>query len=212
MSETLTYQEAPQPELNADEQESLEVGEQLQQEQETLLAGKYKSSEDLEKAYLELQSKLGAQEKSEEVVEESADEPAEEAEPAEQTSEDNSPQLTQEDVDYLQGMAGGKEGYESMLKWAAGSLEQKEIDMYDAVMERGDPNSVYFAVQALVARYNDATGTDGKLLTGKGSADKQTGYRSQAELVQAMSDPRYETDPAYRNDVIQRLEQSDLTF
>lgn len=212
MSETLTYQEAPQPELNADEQESLEVGEQLQQEQETLLAGKYKSSEDLEKAYLELQSKLGAQEKSEEVGEESTDEPVEEAEPVEQTSEDNSPQLTQEDVDYLQGMAGGKNGYESMLKWAAGSLEQKEIDMYDSVMERGEPNSVYFAVQALVARYNDATGTDGKLLTGKGSADKQTGYRSQAELVQAMSDPRYDTDPAYRNDVIQRLEESDLNF
>jgi hypothetical protein len=212
MSETLTYQEAPQPGLNADEQESLEVGEQLQQEQETLLAGKYKSSEDLEKAYLELQSKLGTQEKSEEVVEESTDEPAEEAEPVEETSQDNSPQLTQEDVDYLQGMAGGKDGYESMLKWAAGSLEQKEIDMYDSVMERGDPNSVYFAVQALVARYNDATGTDGKLLTGKGSADKQTGFRSQAELVQAMSDPRYDSDPAYRNDVIQRLEESDLNF
>lgn len=212
MSETLSYQEAPQPELNADEQESLEVGEQLQQEQETLLAGKYKSSEDLEKAYLELQSKLGTQEKSEEVVEESTDESAEEAEPVEETSQDDSPQLTQEDVDYLQGMAGGKDGYESMLKWAAGSLEQKEIDMYDSVMERGDPNSVYFAVQALVARYNDATGTDGKLLTGKGSADKQTGFRSQAELVQAMSDPRYDSDPAYRNDVIQRLEESDLNF
>lgn len=212
MSETLSYQEAPQPELNADEQESLEVGEQLQQEQETLLAGKYKSSEDLEKAYLELQSKLGTQEKSEEVVEESTDESAEETEPVEETSQDDSPQLTQEDVDYLQGMAGGKDGYESMLKWAAGSLEQKEIDMYDSVMERGDPNSVYFAVQALVARYNDATGTDGKLLTGKGSADKQTGFRSQAELVQAMSDPRYDSDPAYRNDVIQRLEESDLNF
>ena len=65
--------------------------------------------------------------------------------PAEST-EDEEPQLTQEDVDFLQDMAGGKDGYESMLKWAANTLQQKEIDMYDLVMEQGNPNSVYFAV------------------------------------------------------------------
>ena len=37
-------------------------------------------------------------------------------------------------------------------------------------------------------------------------------YRSQAELVAAMGDPRYDTDPAYRQDVISKLEQSDLNF
>jgi hypothetical protein len=66
MAETLSYQEAPQPELNADEQNSLEIGEQMQQDQEQLLAGKYSSPEQLEKAYLELQSKLGAQEPEQE--------------------------------------------------------------------------------------------------------------------------------------------------
>ena len=39
-----------------------------------------------------------------------------------------------------------------------------------------------------------------------------TGFRSQAELVEAMSDPRYETDPAYRADVIALLENSDIEF
>ena len=214
MAETLSYQEAPQPELNADEQNSLEIGEQMQQDQEQLLAGKYSSPEQLEKAYLELQSKLGSQEPEQE--EEPADEPepqeAEAEEPESEEADDSKPQLTQEDVDYLQDLAGGKGGYESMLKWAASSLEQKEIDMYDAVMEDGNPNSVYFAVQAMLSRYNDATGSEGKLLTGKGSSNTQSEFRSQAELVKAMSDPRYDSDPAYRDDIMQQLERSNLNF
>ena len=110
MAETLSYQEAPQPELNADEQNSLEIGEQMQQDQEQLLAGKYSSPEQLEKAYLELQSKLGSQEPEQE--EEPAEEPepqeAEAEEPEPEESDDSKPQLTQEDVDYLQDLAGGK--------------------------------------------------------------------------------------------------------
>jgi len=216
MSETLSYQEAPPTEqLSAEEQDSLQVGEQMQQEQEQLLAGKYKSPEDLEKAYLELQSKLGVKEDIQEEPEAEEQGEAEPEEPEQKTEDDNSDEaseLTQEDVDFLRDMAGGKEGYNSMLQWASNNLEQKEIDMYDAVMERGDPNSVYFAVQALVARYNDATGSDGKLLTGKGSDTQTPGFRSQQELVAAMSDPRYESDPAYRSDVIQKLEQSEIDF
>lgn len=214
MADTLSYNEEPQTELNADEQNSLEVGEQMQQDQEQLLAGKYKSSEELEKAYLELQSKLGSQEKQEEVedVEETVEDQPEPTNEQEPEQESETPELTPEDIDFLHDLAGGKDGYQSMLKWASDALAQKEIDMYDNVMEAGDPNSIYFAVQALVAKYNDATGSDGKLLTGKGSNAPDPGFRSQAELVQAMSDPRYDNDPAYRADVINKLEQSELNF
>lgn len=213
MSETLSYQDAPQAELNSEEQESLQIGEQMEQEQEQLLAGKYKSPEDLEKAYLELQTKLGESSEPEEDTEPQQTEEVAKTEPeTEESTEAEEPQLTQEDVDFLQDMAGGKDGYESMLKWAANTLEQTEIDMYDAVMEQGNPNSVYFAVQALVARYNDATGTDGKLLTGKSSTETGTTFRSQQELVAAMNDSRYDTDPAYRNDVLENLKNSNLDF
>ena len=40
--------------LSAEEQDSLQVGEQMQQAQDNLLAGKYKNAEELEKGYLEL--------------------------------------------------------------------------------------------------------------------------------------------------------------
>ena len=59
MAETLTYEEAPQEEFTPDELDSLKVGEEIEVEQDNLLAGKYKDAEELEKAYLELQTKLG---------------------------------------------------------------------------------------------------------------------------------------------------------
>ena len=63
MADTLTYQNDSDPvtaeeTLTAEEQESLKVGEALQEQQQQLLAGKYKDAEELEKAYVELQKKL----------------------------------------------------------------------------------------------------------------------------------------------------------
>ena len=70
MAETLSMQPnvetTPNENLSAEEQNSLEVGEQMEQAQEQLLAGKYKSAEELEKGYLELQQKFGEDEQPEE--------------------------------------------------------------------------------------------------------------------------------------------------
>ena len=211
MSETLTYTEESSPDLTPDEQESLKIGEEMQQDQDQLLAGRYKSTDDLEKAYLELQQKLGTPEEPEAEAE-TTEEPEQPETTEEPEKEEDVVELTQEDVDFLHDMAGGEESYQSMLKWASSNLTNKEVDMYDSVMDAGNPSAIYFAVQALVAKYGEATGTDGKLLTGGKSSDAVAGFRSQAELVSAMNDPRYESDEAYRNDVLQKLERSDLNF
>ena len=66
MAETLTYDAGTDTvtdgegnNLTPAEQDSLAVGEELVAQQEGLLAGKYKDAAELEKAYVELQSKLG---------------------------------------------------------------------------------------------------------------------------------------------------------
>ena len=219
MSETLSYQEPESTELNAAEQEALAVGEQMEAEQNQLFAGKYKSANDLEKAYLELQQKFSQREPEPEPVEETEEpEAGTEAEVEEQVEEqveetEESPTITQEDIEYLQDLAGGAEGYKSMISWASSNLEAEEIRMYDSIMDGGNPAAVYFAVKSLVSQYTDANGKDGNLLTGKApaaSADKS--FRSQAELVQAMNDPRYDRDEAYRSDVMAKLENSNLQF
>jgi len=212
MAETLTNQEPVSTELNADEQESLQIGEQMDQDQSQMLAGKYKTPADLEKAYLELQSKLGSQDKeseeseeSEEVVDETASE-----ESKEETSEQEVAELTEGDIEFLHDMAGGKEGYNTMVSWASENFDAEEINMYDTVMDSGDAAAIYFAVQSLVSRYGDANGRDGELLSGTAAANTVDAFKSQAELVAAMSDPRYDNDPAYREALLHKLDKSDI--
>ena len=215
MSETLTMNETPadQPEFNADEQDSLAVAESLGGEQ-PLLAGKFKDQQSLEKAYLELQQKLG-EPRDEVQATEDEGEPAEQesAEEEEEVAEEpDGDQLTEEQANQLFEMVGGEQAYKSMIAWAGQNLSPEEIKIYDNVMGSGNASSIYFAVQALFNKYGDATGSDGQLLTGKGTANQTQGFRSQQELVQAMADPRYDRDPAYRQEVMQKLENSDVQF
>jgi len=211
MSETLTLNDAPadQPELNADEQESLAVAEANEGEQQQLLAGKFQDTQSLEQAYLELQRKLG-EPREEEVVSEDVEEQPNQAEEEVESSDDK---LSEAQANQLFKMIGGEQVYKNMMDWAGQTLSPEEVDMYDSVMAKGDPNSIFFAVQALNNKYTDAVGKDGQMLTGRGSASSaNSNFRSQSELVTAMSDPRYDKDPAYRSDVMRKLENSDLEF
>jgi hypothetical protein len=251
---TLTYDatEYQEGEFSQEEQEALAVGEQLHQEQEQLLAGKFRDAEDLEQAYIELQRKLGDPdarqqveqpqqeevETEQEAVENFLDRIWEEAhgeyseetlnqlskmDPAEvaqmyldyrQQIEQNqqTTQLSTEDITELKDVVGGPQEYQNMIAWAADNLSPQEIDMFDAVMDRGDPTACFFAIQALAYRYGDASGVDGELLTGTAPRTSTDAFRSQAEVVRAMSDPRYDNDPAYRQDVYEKLERSNLEY
>tara|TARA_Y100000004_G_scaffold175093_1_gene214392 strand:+ start:1308 stop:1949 length:642 start_codon:yes stop_codon:yes gene_type:complete len=211
---TLTYDPTPadQPEFTEDELNSIEVGEQLAQQQEQLLAGKYENAQELEKAYLELQSKMGndQEEEVEEDPEAEYDEESEEVE--EEVEEEEEYEFTDEDVEALQNIVGGPEEYGQIIDWAKDNLSEQEISMYDHVMESNDPIAMFFAIRALGNSYENAVGVDGELLTGTASSTPQDVFRSQAEVVQAMSDPRYDADPAYRQDVYEKLERSPVQF
>jgi hypothetical protein len=214
MSETLTMNETPadQPEFNADEQDSLAVAESLEGGEQPLLAGKFKDQQSLEKAYLELQQKLGEPRDEVQTTEDEGEPAEQEPDDEEVTEESDSDQLTEEQANQLFEMVGGENAYKSMINGAGQNLAQEEIQMYDNVMGSGNASSIYFAVQALASKYSDATGSDGQLLTGKGVTNQAQGYRSQQELVAAMADPRYDRDPAYRQEVMQKLENSDVQF
>ena len=264
MAETFTNDNSPETEvLTEEEQDSLAVGEKLVAEQEGLLAGKYKSAEDLEQAYLSLQKKLGQEEETDyeesdegyEAEEESDEEVSDDA-PAvslineaseeyyandgalseetierfsEMSSQDlvnayleiqaNNPQqqaqpieLSEAQINTVQNAAGGEANYMNVVNWASTNLSQQQIDAYDSVVDSGNPAAIGIAFQGLQSQYNEANGYEGRMLQGKPASSRGQVYRSQAELVAAMGDPRYDTDPAYRADVVAKLEQSDLSF
>ena len=215
MAETLTMKETPKNSeiLNSDEQDSLAVAESLEGGEQPLLAGKFKDPQALEQAYVELQKKLGEPRDEVQSTEDESEStaPAEEEETSSE-SEADVETLSEAQAQELMDQVGGEKAYKSMLDWAGDNFSKEEIEMYDGVMESGNPNAIFFAVQALQARYNDAVGSDGQLLTGRGAQNTDDSFKSQAELVAAMSDPRYDRDPAYRADLMRRLENSDVEF
>jgi hypothetical protein len=282
MAVNITYDPSEDPEvldaIDSDEKDSLEVGEKLMQEQADLLAGKYKNAEELERAYMELQQKLG----------EGDDDSGEEGEAEEQSDYqrydeegyvdfdsvaeaygeglanafqennidpwemndhfyENDGTLTEEMYDqlneagfsdetidaYLGGLrnqmgyeeagqvlgdgeiadikaiAGGEQGYEQVVEWAGQNLPAEDIEAFDEVINTANEAAVRFAVKALVGQYEDAMGRTPDLVTGKQPV-AGAAYRSMAEVVRDMSDPRYDRDEAYRMDVQNRLARSNI--
>ena len=118
-------------------------------------------------------------------------------------------QLSDADVTEIQSLAGGPNQYENLTKWAETNLSQEDIKAFDDVMNTGNKAAVRFAVKALNSQYEDAVGRTPDLVTGRTSTrgDK---YRSMAEVVRDMESPQYDADPAYRADVQQKLERSNL--
>jgi len=100
--------------------------------------------------------------------------------------------------------AGGEEAFKQMAEWAAASLPASERALFNKTVAEGSVDQIRFAVAGLKARYEATNGREPKL-TGGGQGGEQAGFRSQAEMVSAMSDPRYKVDAAYRADVAKKL-------
>ena len=301
MAETLTLNTDPDSATNVEnltpeEQDSLQIGEQMVAEQEQLLAGKYKNAEELEKAYVELQKKIGGQ--GDEASETTGNtESSETQTDSEETNEANdysegyledgnvnydlvndaygeqlgnifknadvdpwaiskhfhenngtvtdemfnslvdaglskesvtayldgravesgytgnqTTDVSQADIDSIKKSVGGETEYNNLVSWAGQNLDKKSIEGFDSIIETGNPDAIKMAVSGLKSQYENANGYEGRMLTGKAPKSSGDVFRSQAELVNAMSDPRYDNDPAYRQDIIEKLDRSDMNF
>ena len=265
MAETLTVNTDPDSATNAetlspDEQDSLEIGEKMIAEQEQLLAGKYRNAEDLEKAYIELQKKLGDDSK-EEAQPEATDEtndpveispniqliadastefndkgeitPETLAKFEEMSSKDlvsaymemqslaskgnatestQSPDLSDADINAIKNSTGGEQEYSKIINWAEQNLPRSTVDAFDKLCDNGDVQAIQLAVNGLKAQYENANGYEGRMFSGKAPQTSGDVFRSQAEVVQAMSDQRYDRDPAYRQDILEKLDRSNVQF
>jgi len=119
--------------------------------------------------------------------------------------------LTDSQVNEVFNAAGGQRQYEQLVGWAAENFSEAEIEAFDNIVDTGNMAAINLALQGLQSRYQDNMGYEGEMIQGKPARSMDV-FRSQAELVRAMSDPRYDNDPAYRQDVISKLDRSDLNF
>jgi len=277
MPEGITITEPQSPALSPENEEMLKaMAGQEEQSSAELLAGKYKSVEELEKGYKELQSKLGNRTEPTGSETSQDDEGNQDGEADQETPEPSGDakeiygefigsrleeagidfgdmntrwqqtgELTGEDytqleeagfakpmVDaYLAGLQykaaqdsdlsaqqissikaefGGDQGYNQMLEWAGSNLTQEEIEGFNQIVNGNNLASIKLAVSGLHARYSQASGREPKLIGGRAAKSSNDRFESSAQLIEAMSDPRYNNDPAYRRKIQDKLSRSSI--
>jgi hypothetical protein len=277
MPEAVTITQSENPALSPENEEMLAAlaGEGDDKPAE-LLAGKYKSVEDLEKAYKELQSKLSRGEslppKAEDnntADDQDGGDDEEDDKPAGDAREiygdliggklddagidfqdmnvrwQQSGTLESGDYDqlaeagfnkdmvdaYLSGLQykaaqdtalsvkevtsikeslGGEAEYNKMIQWAGANLPPEEVEGFNQIINTQPMSAVKMAVAGLHARYTAVEGREPKLIGGRASKGSSDKFESTAQLVEAMSDPRYSKDPAYQRKIQEKLGRSSI--
>ena len=123
----------------------------------------------------------------------------------------SSEDLTDAEMNSIYNSAGGEAEYGRLTAWAAENLPETHLDAFNKVIDNGEALAIQMAVAGLRSEYENQEGYEGRMLTGK-QARTTDAFRSQAEVVAAMSDPRYDRDEAYRQDVYDKLEKSNVAF
>ena len=113
----------------------------------------------------------------------------------------------------VKNTVGGEENYNGMVEWAKTNYSQDQITAYDNAVNSGNIELAKMAAKGLQSDYHNTEGVEGKVYGGKQAAPEGGHgdvFRSNAEVTTAMKDPRYDSDHAFRQDVRDKLERSDL--
>lgn len=115
--------------------------------------------------------------------------------------------LTERAVSEVHTVAGGKDKYEAAVEWARQNLNDKDLAYYNGNID--DPAKRTQTVEWLMGKFSTARPSEGKLVGGLApTASSGDVFSSDTQVTQAMSDPRYKTDPAYRKQVAEKMLRS----
>jgi len=182
--------------------EGSEAQPQEQPPQEELIGGKFKTAEDLLEAYQSLEKKLG----------DSSGYKRAEEEPQEEASEEKVEDLTlsKEEESTILESVGGSDKFNQIQEWAKGSLNEDELEAYNREVNSGDYFRARNALQSMAFAYTENNGSEPELIGGKLTGRSTDVFRSNQEVIEAMSDPRYLKDTAYTQDIEEKLSRSDV--
>ena len=105
---------------------------------------------------------------------------------------------------------GGQEAYEDMVSWASDNMQEASIDAFNNAVNSGNIETANLAIQGLQAQYRSVNGSEPSLVMGETKSVTGGVFDSAAQLTQAMRDPRYESDSAYRQQVASKLSRSNI--
>jgi len=113
------------------------------------------------------------------------------------------------DVSAVMDIVGGDEGYNDLTGWAKDNMPTKELELYNS-MVAGSTDNAKMAVEWLMSKREATEGSEPRLVQGKPQGITRDTFRSTEQLVAAMKDPRYKSDPAYRSDVEAKVGRSNI--
>ena len=105
---------------------------------------------------------------------------------------------------------GGSEKYSEIVTWAKANLTDAEINAYNAAVSSGNLDQAKLAVLGLSAKFSKANGSEPRLVQGRTTSASGDVFESTAQLTEAMRDPRYRNDPAFRAKVQSKLARSNI--
>ena len=118
--------------------------------------------------------------------------------------------LSVKEVASIKESLGGEAEYNKMIQWAGANLPPEEVEGFNQIINTQPMAAVKMAVAGLHARYTAVEGREPKLIGGRASKGNTDKFESTAQLVEAMSDPRYSKDPAYQRKIQEKLGRSSI--
>ena len=244
-SVSLEQQAAMQEEAAAQRNQTIESNtdeapaEETAEERPEWLDEKFKSPEDLAKAYSALQKKQSASKeeapekeepapssKTSEVVSKASEDFAQNGELSDKSfielekagiSRDmveayirGQESLVTSQALEIQSEIGGNANYAAMSEWAADNLSDGDLEGFNSIVEGGSVAQAKMAVKGLYSQFISAGGNPPELSQGGTSGSSTKPYGSAAQVTEAMRDPRYSSDPAFRANVEKRLSVSNV--
>lgn len=113
-------------------------------------------------------------------------------------------------VNQVKSFAGGDEAFARMQQFLS-TRPAAEVNAFNSLIEHGDLGQIQLAMQGIKAQMTQKYGTANPTVMGNGSAkESPTGYTSTRQMIKDMSDPRYQVDPAFTREVMQKIQNSTI--
>lgn len=102
---------------------------------------------------------------------------------------------------------GGEKEYQKIITWASNNLQKKSIDSFNRAIDNNNIDAIVLMLEGMKAKMVAKMGTAKKSIHGgaKPHQSQPKGFTSKADIIKAMSDPRYGRDAKYTQEVEQMM-------
>ena len=143
--------------------------------------------------------------------------PQQEQQQSEQPDNQLSPDQAAVIRDQMFQQVGGEDRYKAVAGWASTNLPTERVNAFNNALQSGDQAQIINQLKGLQYDYMQEHGYEPRLARGSAAAQSRaTPFESEAQVVAAMNDPRYQNgpnmDPAYIKSVEERMAASTNVF